>query len=110
MSNYKEISTIDQWKEVLEKSKDKPALLFKHSTTCPISANAYREFVDFESPVETYLVKVIESRDVSNEIASDVNVQHASPQALLITNSQVVWNASHGRITGNSLAEAVTEF
>lgn len=107
MSHYQEITTIGQWKEVLEQSKETPALLLKHSTTCPISANAYREFVGFASPVATYLVKVIESREVSNEIASDVNVQHASPQALLITDGKAVWNATHYKITGNSLAEAV---
>ena len=34
----KEILTIEEWNEVLEKSKDEPILLLKHSTTFAQSA------------------------------------------------------------------------
>ena len=104
MANFTEITSVDQWKEVLGKSKDKAFLLLKHSTTCPVSSNGYKEFMSFDSPVETYLVKVIENRAVSNEIASDLDVQHESPQVLLVSNGKASWSASHWKITKEELA------
>lgn len=106
MVAYTEISSISQWKDVLGQSKEKPVLVFKHSTTCPISAYAYGEFTLFDSPVETYLVKVIENRSVSNEIETDLGVRHESPQAFLISNGQALWNASHRKITKKELTIA----
>jgi bacillithiol system protein YtxJ len=107
MANYTEITSIPEWEKVLQESKEKPVLLFKHSTTCPVSAAAYREFTSFETEVNAYLVKVIESRPVSKEIESNLGVQHQSPQAIVLSNEKSVWNASHWNITEKSLAKAL---
>ena len=107
MENYSELTSVEQWKKVLDQSINKPFVVFKHSTTCPVSAHAYGEFTAFESPIERYLVKVIENRPLSNEISSDLGIQHESPQAFVIANSDVVWNASHWKITKKEL-EKVT--
>lgn len=103
MENYTELTSVDQWKKVLERSSEKPVLVFKHSTTCPVSAHAYGEFSSFEKQMDRYLVKVIEHRSVSNEIAIDLGIQHQSPQAFLIANGEAVWNASHWKITKKTL-------
>ena len=108
MVNYKEITSVEQWKKVLEQSSEKSIVVFKHSTTCPVSAHAYGEFSAFENPMEHYLVKVIEHRPVSNEISIDLGVQHQSPQAFVITNGEAIWNASHWDITKKEF-ERVTE-
>ncbi|MET1014447.1 MAG: bacillithiol system redox-active protein YtxJ [Paenisporosarcina sp.] len=107
MTTYTEISTLPEWENILQKSKEKPVLILKHITTCPVSAAAYREFTSLESDVETYLVKVIESRPVSNEIASNLGVQHQSPQILLLSNGEPVWHASHWNITEKKIGEAI---
>ncbi|MFJ8064676.1 bacillithiol system redox-active protein YtxJ [Psychrobacillus sp. NPDC096426] len=106
MANYTEIISVSEWKDVLERSKEKAVLVFKHSTTCPVSAHAYGEFTSFESPLETYLVKVIENRSVSNEIENDLGIRHESPQAFLVSNGEAFWNASHWKITKKELAKA----
>ncbi|MGB2871894.1 bacillithiol system redox-active protein YtxJ [Psychrobacillus psychrotolerans] len=103
MGNYKEITTVNQWQNIFDESKDKAILVFKHSTTCPVSAHAYGEFTAFSNSIESYLVKVIENRAVSNEISKDLGIQHESPQAFVIANSDVVWNASHWKITKKEL-------
>jgi hypothetical protein len=36
-------------------------------------------------------------------------VMHESPQVIVLRNGQVVWNASHFRITADAVAEAVRE-
>lgn len=108
MENYTEIKSVDEWKKVLEKSSEKPVVVFKHSTTCPISAHAYGEFNSFDKPFDRYLVKVIEHRPVSNEISNDLGIKHESPQAFVIANGKVVWNASHRKITKRELEEVTS--
>jgi len=49
--------------------------------------------------MDIYVVKVIEERQISNQIETDMNVKHASPQLLLIRNKQVLWKTSHWKIT-----------
>ena len=104
--NYTEILDIEQWQQILASSNEHPIVVLKHSTTCPISAAAYHEYTS-EALQNAYLVKVIEQRDVSNEIAKDLQVQHASPQAIVIQNGQATWQATHHHITANALIEAL---
>lgn len=107
-----EITTEDQWNEVLSKSIDSPILVFKHSTTCPISARAsdrVHEYVmgagDDAPPI--VVVKVIESRKLSNAIASGLGVTHQSPQMILVKDRKAQWDASHHMITPDSIREAL---
>lgn len=109
MAKYTEITSIPEWENVLQQSKSKTVLLFKHSTTCPVSAAAYKEFTSFETEIDSYLVKVIESRPVSNKIESDLSVQHKSPQIFLLSNEEPVWHTSHWNITEEKIAKAVGE-
>jgi len=104
MPQYKEIQTLDEWNSALEGSANRPLVVFKHSTTCPVSANAYEEFSKYldhnpESNADYVLVKVIESRPVSNQIAEDVAVKHESPQIIMIKNKEKYWSATHWAIT-----------
>ncbi len=79
MAALKELTNQEDWQALYESSNNQPVLLFKHSTTCPISANAWKEFnntlQDLENKgVQTAYVKVIESRPVSLQIADDLGV------------------------------------
>jgi bacillithiol system protein YtxJ len=96
--------------DLLAKSKTDPVLIFKHSTQCPISAQAYEEFVDFAEASHNLTcaaVMVIENRILSNAIANRFGVRHESPQALLIKDGRVVWHASHWSITSDSMRDAL---
>lgn len=104
MREWKELTTTEQWKQLFEASDQKPVVVLKHSTTCPVSANALDEFESYlgKSPneeVDYWMVKVIESRPVSNLIAEDTGVKHASPQILFVKNKEAVWNTSHWSVT-----------
>ncbi|WP_134701476.1 bacillithiol system redox-active protein YtxJ [Ammoniphilus sp. YIM 78166] len=112
MANWIEINSVEEWKEKWASSSQQPILVFKHSTACPVSAEALREFEQYvieasEQKVGFFLVKVIESRPVSNQIAEDSQLKHESPQAILFENEKVIWNASHWKITKESLQEAI---
>ncbi|WP_332645843.1 bacillithiol system redox-active protein YtxJ [Lysinibacillus sp. 54212] len=104
--NIIEIVDINQWNQILASSNEQPIVVLKHSTTCPISAAAFREFASVELQTG-YVVKVIEHRDVSNEIAKDLGVQHASPQVLVVSNGKATWQATHYKITASALTQAL---
>ncbi|WP_054949897.1 bacillithiol system redox-active protein YtxJ [Numidum massiliense] len=112
MAEWKEIVTVADWEEVVGRSHEAPLFVFKHSTQCPISAGAYQEAEAYlqNDPREdaTYvLVKVIESRPVSNQVAEDLDVKHESPQAFVVKNKKEVWHASHRAITEQAIREAL---
>jgi bacillithiol system protein YtxJ len=102
------VSTIAQFEEI--KMNNAEFLLIKHSLTCPISTAAFEEYEDFvkeNADVSTLYLYVQEERDLSNYIAEKHEIKHESPQALYFKNGEVVWNASHWKITNRSLTEAI---
>jgi bacillithiol system protein YtxJ len=100
MIRLKEIKTVEEWKTLLLKSETQGIYILKHSTRCSISAKAYQEVITYleESPntnIDYWVIKVIESRPISNEIANTLGVKHESPQAILMRNQKSLWNSSH---------------
>lgn len=92
--------------DVLELEKQQtPFFIFKHSTQCPISAQAKSEFEEFiESYDADYVaIKVIEDRALSNEVERKTGIQHQSPQVILLQGEQVLWHDSHRNITAKEL-------
>ncbi len=92
-------------------SEANPVLILKHSTRCPISSGALREVRDFLEEREgdvpaAYINYVVENRDISNAIASRLGIRHESPQAFLVSQGAVQWQASHGGITAPAIAAA----
>jgi len=109
MSKWRELTSLEQWQQVLDHSTEKPAVVLKHSTTCPVSANALEEYEEYlagqpSAAVDYYMVKVIETRPVSNQIAEDLGIKHASPQILYFKNKEAVWNTSHWSVTAKHMA------
>ena len=108
----KAITNMDGWEECLVASDDKPVWVFKHSTRCPISTAAYECMQEYEANAagdapEIYLVKVVESRPISNAIAGTLDVEHQSPQLILMRDRRAIWSASHYHISAKSIARAL---
>ena len=101
---------MDDLDRALAATTDRPLLLFKHSFTCGVSAEALDELVAHlnEQQVDASyaMVTVQTHRDVSNAVAKKLGVRHESPQALLIRGGQVVWSASHFRVTAAAVEAA----
>jgi bacillithiol system protein YtxJ len=101
------------FEQLLERSKTNSVLIFKHSTQCPISAQAYEEFQRFTrsaGDIACGLVLVIEDRSLSNAISQRLELRHESPQAIVVKNGRVTWHASHWSITADSLLEALSSY
>ena len=103
----------DQLDRVLDSSSERPVLLFKHSFTCGISAEALDELVDHlnnrDHDLPVAMVTVQTHRDLSNAVSAKLGIRHETPQALLIKGGKVVWSASHFRVTSDSVAAAISQ-
>ncbi|MCP9764713.1 bacillithiol system redox-active protein YtxJ [Lacihabitans soyangensis] len=111
--NWNNLSEIQQLEIIKEESNVQPVAIFKHSTRCSISATALDRFErnfakNHESKdLKFYYLDLIAHRDISNKIASDFDVEHESPQLLLVKNGAVVFTESHYGIDFNDLLERV---
>ena len=87
------------------------SLIFKHSTRCSVSLMAKRRFeMDWSViPEHTslYFLDLISHRNISAEIADTFQVQHESPQILLIKNGDCILDASHSDISAEEVAEVI---
>jgi bacillithiol system protein YtxJ len=114
MAKYREIVTMESLAEALESSERQTVLFFKHSATCGVSVRAFNEFQKYlESPegslARNYLIVVQKSREASDELARLVEVEHESPQAIIVRNGRAVWNDSHLAIKSQKMADAVND-
>jgi bacillithiol system protein YtxJ len=111
--HLKTVEGIDDLDDLLAMSNRQPVLLFKHSYTCGISAEALDELVAHldkcASRVQYAVVIVQTHRDVSNEVSRKLGVRHETPQALLICAGRAVWIASHFRVTAEAMQRAIAE-
>ena len=101
------------FEQLLERSKTHPVLIFKHSTQCSISGQAYEEFTQFvesAGDLTCGLVLVIEERKLSNAVAERLGVRHESPQAIVIDHGRATWHASHWSVTADSLSDALRSY
>lgn len=82
------------------------ALVFKHSTRCPVSSYAHREVAEFRRrhpEASVYVVHVVEQRAISNALAARTGVRHESPQAIVLSGGKVLWADSHQGVTADAL-------
>lgn len=91
--------------ELLRRSQEQPLVIFKHSLTCSLSADAYEEMTRFQGRV--VLVPVQRARNLSREIENKTGIGHQSPQVIVLFRGQVVWNASHWEVRADTVVEAL---
>lgn len=95
--NLKNENTLEEIKTL---SKEKPVVIFKHSTRCSISSTALSRLErtwknDSIAPVNTYFLDLLSYRSISNLIQEEFDVEHQSPQLLLIQNGVCTYHTSH---------------
>ncbi|HIE94934.1 MAG TPA: bacillithiol system redox-active protein YtxJ [Acidobacteria bacterium] len=87
------------------------AILYKHSTRCPVSSyviDEVHQFADTHPDWSIYILKVVERRALSNAVADELGITHQSPQAFVIKQGTCVWHASHSDITAERLDAQAT--
>lgn len=112
MAEIEQVSEPADAERLIERSRQRPVLVFKHSVTCGTSAGARRRFERFVAArsggdADYVLLEVQYARALSGAIAEATGVRHQSPQAILLRGGVAVWDRSHGRITEEALGEAL---
>jgi bacillithiol system protein YtxJ len=100
-ANFTTLDSTEQLEELFQKSHEAPVLVFKHSTTCPISAAAYRQIEGVDADVNIIIVQ--SARQISNEIANRTGIRHESPQAIVLKDGKPVYHASHYSVTAEEI-------
>src|SRR3977135_2277461 len=106
-NGFVELPDIESLDRFLAQPNGSPALVFKHSNSCGISARAHAEMAKLELPVG--LVVVQKARAVSNEMEAQQGVSHETPQVFIMHNREVLWSASHGQIKAEAIEAALLE-
>ncbi|MCC7241532.1 MAG: bacillithiol system redox-active protein YtxJ [Acidobacteria bacterium] len=95
----------------LKRSFTRPVVIFKHSSTCGVSALALEEIAELRGDpsleTDVFMVLVHPHRPVSHAIARILRVRHESPQALILHRGAALWHASHFRISAQAVREAL---
>jgi len=111
MANWIELNSGLDIEKIREASFGKPVLIFKHSTTCPVSSTAKdrleRNWDDLSGFDEIYHLDLLRHRDISNAIAAEFEIKHESPQVLIIKNGACIYNESHFGIRSREIAAAL---
>ncbi len=104
-----ELNEENQFSKEILASNTGRHLIFKHSPRCGISSFALKGFERssyFKSSNDSlWILNVLESRNLSLQIAKDMNIQHESPQILVFSNGKVIHHASHSSIDADLIQE-----
>lgn len=103
---WERVNSPEEWRAVLDQTKQEAVVVFKHSPRCAVSRMALSTFEkDWaeKQRLPLYIVSVIEARAASNQIATDLNVHHESPQLILLKNQKALGHWSHQSINADTL-------
>ncbi len=92
-----------QIQELIKASYSKPQLIFKHSTRCGLSSTAkYQLDASLESlssVFDLHYLDLLNFRSISNIIAEILDVEHASPQVIVVQKGKAAYDLSHALVT-----------
>jgi bacillithiol system protein YtxJ len=112
MQDWIVLTNADELKAQIEASYQKPVLIFKHSTRCSISQMALDRFErnwkeTGSNALSICYLDLLAHRDISNQIASELQVEHQSPQILVLKNGTCVFTETHQSIRLANALEAI---
>ena len=112
--NWIALKSPDQLDALRAESRNQPVIIFKHSTRCSISQTALnrleRNWKEEEmTSVKSYYLDLLSYRDISNQIADLFDVEHQSPQIIVLKDGEAVFNRSHFDIEFSSIKNATIQ-
>lgn len=100
--NWKPLSTKDQFEELLEKSRTKPALVFKHRPSSPESTKVKEaleeDWTIAEDQMDLFIIDVMKDKEVSYEVTETAGVMNEFPQVLLFADGVTMYDEAHEMI------------
>lgn len=109
MTPWNNIEKAQDIDNIVKSSYQRPQLIFKHSTRCSISAMALQRFErnwdENNKEIDLNFLDLLAIRPVSLHVADVFEVQHESPQVLLIINGKCIYHTSHNDISVNGITQ-----
>ncbi|MEQ8583026.1 MAG: DUF2847 family protein [Marinoscillum sp.] len=100
---WKSISSLKDLNQVIEGSRLKPAMVFKHRASSPESIEKKIELENgwniSSEMIDVYLVDDMKSKDVSREISEIAGINHEFPQIVLFADGVTMYDESHDMIS-----------
>lgn len=88
-----------------------PIVFFKHSVRCGISAMVWqrlkKDWPEQLPDCQLFYLDIINNRGLSGALAERYEVEHESPQVMVIQNGKCIFNTSHHGITAQAIAKAI---
>ena len=108
------ISTEKDVLDIIEKSTEKPQVIFKDSVSCGISAFAKERLINnynlIENVADFNYLDLLSYRAISNFIATKLEVIHQSPQISVLIDKKVVFRDSHHSIEAKKISDKISSF
>jgi bacillithiol system protein YtxJ len=109
---WSELISVNQLDQIRNESKQNPILIFKYSSRCSLSRMALdrleRNWEEGEmTGIKSYFLDLITYREISHQIAHEFEVEHESPQVLIIENERSIYDQSHMGIDYHKIKEVV---
>ncbi|MGI8813251.1 MAG: bacillithiol system redox-active protein YtxJ [Pyrinomonadaceae bacterium] len=92
-TNFIRVESGEQLSQLFEASSDRSVVLFKHSSTCGISAGVMHDVSIIDGDI--HVISMQTQRPLAMEIASRTGIRHESPQAIVLVGGKPVYSASH---------------
>jgi len=111
MSIWTDLNSSEELEQLIDKSHATPAVIYKHSSRCGTSFFVRKRlehdwnFADDE--VDIYFLDLISNREVSDEVAQRFGVRHESPQIIVISHGESIFDTSHGGVSVKAIKKAL---
>lgn len=107
---WNKLTDLHQLDDISQESTQQKILIFKHSTQCSVSRamldRLERNWKEDEmKTIKPYFLDLLSHRQISNTIAEKFNVEHESPQVLIIQDDKTIYHASHMEINYSTIKD-----
>ncbi len=104
---WNQLTEEKQLEQIKALSTNTPQVIFKHSTRCSISSMAKNRLERAGKPegIDFYYLDLLRYQSLSRKLAEEFDVDHESPQVLLIRNGSCIYDESHSGISMEEIEE-----
>ncbi|MBL7843077.1 MAG: bacillithiol system redox-active protein YtxJ [Cyclobacteriaceae bacterium] len=107
---WNKLTELRQLDDISKESAQQKILIFKHSTKCSTSRamldRLERNWKEDEmKAIKPYFLDLLSYRQISNAIAEKFNVEHESPQVIIIQDDKAIYHASHFGINYSTIKD-----
>ncbi|MEO9873010.1 monothiol bacilliredoxin BrxC family protein [Ekhidna sp.] len=101
--NWKSLNTLSEFDRLVEDSREKPALVFKHRPSSPESAHAKelleRDWSISPESLDLYIIDVMKDKDIAEAVTDIAGVINEYPQVLLFADGVTMYDESREMIS-----------